>query len=173
MLLGIASPAQAHNQLIDSDPANQDTVETGPAQVRLEFLATLDPDDAVLDVTGPDGSSVVDGEPEFDGAVVSIPIHAELAGDYEVTFDVLSADGHWVDGEVTFTVTTGTEPTTSPTPTPPPPPPPAPSPTPAPAGASEAEDDGGGLAWWVWLLVAGVLAAAAYGTYRLRRAAGR
>lgn len=181
-VLGFGVPGLAHNQLIGSDPADEASLEQGPETVQLTFLASLDPDNAELAVTGPDGASAMTGEAEVDGAEVTIPVSAPLAGDYEVSYEVLSNDGHWVDGTVTFTVTVG-EPAADPPPTPAGPSP-LPSPealSPAPATSPEATgadgDADGGLAWWGWLLLvaalAVVLAGGAYGAYRLsRRRAG-
>lgn len=172
--LGTGAPALAHNALTGSDPADGAGVEQGPDQVRLEFRASLDPLNANLEVTGPDGSSVVDGEPEFDGSEVTIPVRTGVAGEYEVAYEVLSADGDWADGTLGFTVSVGAQP--SPTPplastpaaTPAAGPPEASPPEAAPA-ATVGDEPGGGVAWWGWLLaVAGLAAVVGYAGYRVR-----
>lgn len=167
-VVGAGAPALAHNALTGSDPADGASLEQGPDEVRLEFRASLDRLNANLDVTGPDGSSVVDGEPEFDGADVTIPVRATLRGEYEVAYEVLSDDGDWVDGTVGFTVTVGEPP--APTPAPTSAQPPAPSSTPAAAPAATVEEESGdGVAWWGWLLAAaGLAAAVGYTGYRVR-----
>ena len=173
------APAFAHNQLVDSDPADGAQVETGPDQVALTFLASLDPDGAEVSVTGPDGSSVVAGDAEVDGTTLTIPVQAVRAGAYEVAYEVLSSDGHVVEGTLGFTVTVG-EPTRTPAPTAPPETTPAPD-DPAPASTAVAEaaegeaadDQGGGVPGWTWPLVALValaLAGGGYALYRRRRA---
>jgi hypothetical protein len=48
------TPAYAHNALTSSDPSDGAALEQGPGEVRLTFLATIDPDHADLSVTGPD-----------------------------------------------------------------------------------------------------------------------
>jgi len=167
------APAFAHNQLVDSDPADGESLETGPEQVELTFLASLDPDGAELTVTGPDGASAVAGAPEVDGTSITIPVEAVRAGEYEITYEVLSSDGHVVTGTLGFTVTVG-EP--SPTPSPAPSTPdaaptsPAAGPTVAAAEGGDAADEGGGLPWWIWPLVALVVLAGGYGIYRVRKA---
>lgn len=113
----LGAPALAHNALTGSDPTDGATVDTDVEQVRLTFLSSLDPGNADLDVTGPDGASVRDGEPTFDGREVTIPVRPEVAGDYRIEFGVLSTDGHWVEGTVEFTLTAEAVPQPSPQPT--------------------------------------------------------
>lgn len=181
VLLGSAAPAAAHNQLTGSDPEDGARLEQGPQQVRLTFLASADPDGAELAVTGPDGAPAVAGEPEFDGTDVTIPVRAGLAGEYEVAYRVLSNDGHWAEGSITFTVTVGEQPS----PSPPPPPSPSPSPPPAsspaaeqvaPAAGTDGDGDGPLLPWWFWLLVlagGGLLLGLAIRRRSVRRSSAR
>lgn len=150
-----AAPAAAHNVLTGSDPADGESVATGPEEVRLEFLASLDPDNADLSVTGPDGSSVMAADPEFDGSAITLPVDAAYTGDYVVNFEVLSADGHWVDGTVSFTVTEGEQPVATPTPAPE-----SPAPASPPADAAEESDatfPPWGVVWMLPILGAGML----------------
>jgi hypothetical protein len=168
-VLGTGAPALAHNALTDSDPEDGASLEQGPDEVRLEFRASLDPLNARLDVTGPDGSSVVDGEPDFDGGEVTIPVRPGPAGEYEVAYEVLSADGDWADGTVGFTVTVGEQPAPPPPPMPVTTPPPSPERVTASATAVDEDEPGGGVAWWMWLLAAaGLATAAGYAGYRVR-----
>jgi hypothetical protein len=164
----VGTPAYAHNALTSSDPSDGATLEQGPGEVRLTFLATIDPDHADLSVTGPDGRSATEGEPEFDGSSVTVPVRTIWAGDYEIGYEVMSTDGHLVDGSVGFTVTVGQEPApTSPSPTSPPAaavPTPA-VPTPAAAGAGQAGPPG----WWPWLVLLGLVAVGAGGLLVARR----
>lgn len=179
MILGVGAPAFGHNSLTDSDPADGATVERAPEQVQLTFLARLDPANAELAVTGPDGDPVETDQPVFDGSEVTIPLPAGPAGDYQVDYRVLSADGDWADGTVRFSVTTGAQPTASPTParstaapasTLPPERPPAPD------AATVSTDRGGSAGWWPWLVAGLALAAvagAALATHRYRRRPSR
>jgi copper resistance protein C len=170
-LLAGGTPALAHNQLTGSNPEEGERVEQAPDEVRLEFLATVDANNAEFDVTGPDGSSVMAGDAEVDEDTVLIPVEPGPAGEYEVAWRVLSSDGDWVDGTVGFSVTVGEEPTASPTPSASPAASPTPSPTPdaVPAASEDAE---GGSTWWVWVLLAAAVAAVAgFLGYRLRHRA--
>jgi methionine-rich copper-binding protein CopC len=164
------APALAHNELTGSNPEDGESLEQVPDEVRLEFLAAVDANNAEFDVTGPDGSSVLADDAEVDEDTVLIPVEAGPAGDYEVAWRVLSSDGDWVDGTVAFTVTVGEEPSPSPTPSPTPEASPTPSPTPDAVPAASEDTSGGGSTWWVWALVAlAVLVVAGYLGYRFRR----
>ncbi|MFC7546146.1 copper resistance protein CopC [Plantactinospora sp. GCM10030261] len=103
-----AGPAAAHNSLTGSVPANGARVATAPAVVQLTFLAKLNPQRTKVVVTGPDNVDAVGGAPAFAGSKVTVPFRPGLAGLYIVSYEVGSADGHPVKGEVRFTLTTGT-----------------------------------------------------------------
>lgn len=169
VMLSGAAPASAHNALTGSDPEDGAEVAQGPDEVALSFLASLDPDGAELAVTGPDGLSAIVDDPQFDGSSVTLPVATGLAGDYLVSYEVLSTDGHWVDGTIEFTVTEGEQPP-EPTPTPAAAtsdPPAVAEPTPTLAARTAA--DSGGTSWWIWLLVAAAALAAAGGLVAYRR----
>lgn len=178
VLVAWPAPAFAHNRLVDSDPADGARVETGPEQVELTFLASLDPDGAEVSVTGPDGASAVAGDAEVDGTSLTVPVDAGPAGEYEIAYEVLSSDGHVVNGTLGFTVTVG-EP--APTPTAPPAATSPPEPTPAPTALAgdEADDEAaadeagqGGAPGWIWPLLALVALAGlggGYAIYAVRR----
>lgn len=134
LALGWSTPAAAHNALVGADPQDGATMEQGPAAVSLRFLSTLDQNGTVVTVTGPDGAAAEGGEPEVDGATVTVPVSADLPGTYTVAYEVMSSDGHLVTGEVAFTVTVGNPP---PSPTPPAPA----SPTAAPSHPADASPE--------------------------------
>lgn len=167
----VATPAAAHNALTGSDPADGDTLDTAPERVRLTFLSSLDPDNSEVEVVGPDGEPVSDGAPDFDGRDVLIPIRAELAGEYRVTYEVLSTDGHVVEGAVTFTLTEEAvpEPSPSPSPTPAAAPTADPTPTQAPAADEEltptAGEESGGATATIWTVAALLIIAGLVGLF--------
>jgi hypothetical protein len=168
-VLATGAPALAHNALTGSDPENGATVTEAPERVRLTFRASLDPLNTHLSVTGPDSEPVEAGEPAVDGTSVSIPLPAGPAGEYRVSYRVLSSDGDWVEGAIGFTVSVGTAPS-------PPPAAPDPSPeprlsgSPVPAARPAAGDPGSPTGWWPWLLaglgLAAIAGAAGYAGYR-------
>ncbi|GAA1030086.1 MULTISPECIES: copper resistance CopC family protein [Amycolatopsis] len=106
-LLGTATPALAHNVLINSDPANGASVAKGPAKVTLTFDQYVQNADVnQIAVTGPDGSQWAEGPVTVENNVLSAPLRPlGPAGKYTVGYRVLSADGHPVSGEIPFTLT--------------------------------------------------------------------
>jgi copper resistance protein C len=175
-LLG-ASPAAAHNSLTGSDPKDGARLEAPPAQVRLTFLAKLDPKTTKVTVTGPGKVSAAAGEPRFEGKVVEVDFAAGAVGAYTAAYEVASDDGHPIKGDVTFTLTVGApEPastTTAPEPAP------KPSGTPAPPAAvsavaiDPASDADDGPPVWPWVaLSAAFLVALGGGALALRSRRG-
>ena len=104
-LFGFAQPALAHAQLLVANPAVGSTLTTSPAKVTLTF------DDDLIDIQNgnqlavqdPKGKSVTVGVATLQGAVLSIAL-AKLTvyGKYEVTYHVISADGHPVTSQYPF-----------------------------------------------------------------------
>jgi methionine-rich copper-binding protein CopC len=115
-VVGLAGPAFAHDVLTDSTPADGASVAVGPSEVTLTFNAPVQFGANRLTVTGPDGQQWQRTDnATVNGDTVSTPV-APLgpAGEYTVGYRVISADGHPVSGEVTFTLTKagpGTPPT--------------------------------------------------------------
>ncbi|WP_244295644.1 copper resistance CopC family protein [Micromonospora orduensis] len=106
-LMAPATPAAAHNELTGSDPRDGARVATAPARIELRFLARPAPTTTKITITGPD-NVVAGGQPTFDGSRVRVPFKPAAAGLYIVGYQLASADGHPVKGEVRFTLTTGT-----------------------------------------------------------------
>ncbi|WP_258724819.1 copper resistance CopC family protein [Cellulomonas sp. NS3] len=103
VLLG-AVPAAAHSALVSSDPADGATTATAPAQVTLTFNEAAVALGTVVEVQAPDGRVVSTGDPVLAGTDVVQALAGELpAGDYSVLWRVTSADGHPIDGRLTFT----------------------------------------------------------------------
>ncbi|SNR28275.1 hypothetical protein SAMN06265360_101192 [Haloechinothrix alba] len=106
-VLGLATPAAAHNVLVSSEPEDGVSLDSSPETVTLTFdQAVQDSDVNQIAVTGPDGEQWVDAPPDVDGNEVSVPL-GELgpAGEYVIGYYVLSADGHPVGDEIPFTLT--------------------------------------------------------------------
>lgn len=108
-VLATAAPAAAHNALIGSDPKDKTSLEVGPSTVTLTF------DQDVQGGQGINAISVVDsngghyevaGDPTIKDTAVSQKVDAlGKAGEYKIGYRILSADGHPVSGELTFTLT--------------------------------------------------------------------
>lgn len=104
-----AAAADAHDYLVGSDPAANATVTTPPDAVSLTF------NDRVLDlsgtgstnlltVTGPGASTThfETGCATVADTKVTAPVALGGAGDYTVTYQIVSADGHTVSSSYTF-----------------------------------------------------------------------
>ena len=106
-VLGLAAPAQAHDYIASSTPAEGETLAALPADFSVTASATL------LDLAG-DGSGfgiqVTDAAGRFygDGCVsivdstVSTPAALGEAGDYELVWQFVSSDGHPTSGTIGF-----------------------------------------------------------------------
>ncbi|MHA6619195.1 copper resistance CopC family protein [Pseudonocardia sp. DLS-67] len=157
LLLG-ATPALAHARLESSDPTDGASLDAAPQRVTLTFNEAMTPGFNTLTVVGPDQGHYETGDVAVDGSSVSIEVQPlGPAGQYEVGYRVVSADGHPISGSVGFTLTTagtGTPaaaaaPSASPAA-------PTGQPAPAPAAAAPA-DDSGGTPVWPWIVGAVVL----------------
>jgi methionine-rich copper-binding protein CopC len=102
---GSAAPASAHNSVIDEGPAAESTVTEDPGEVWVETNdVLLDIEGATaLDVVGPDGRHYATACPSVDGAIASVAAELGPAGEYTVAYRVVSADGHPITGDHTFT----------------------------------------------------------------------
>jgi methionine-rich copper-binding protein CopC len=133
-LLGLATPAFAHNALVSSTPAAESTVDATPATVTLTFDQPVQKGNGLntVSVRGPGDTGWKTGTVDVQSNIVTASLD-ELgpAGGYKITYRIVSADGHPVSGEVPFTLSkegNGTATATGP-----------------------AENDGGGLPLWVWI----------------------
>jgi methionine-rich copper-binding protein CopC len=172
-LLGLTTPAMAHNVLVSSDPADGATLDSAPESVTLTFDQSVQDVGNQIAVTGPEGGQWTDGDVQVRGNIVTVGLRPlGPAGEYTIGYRILSADGHPVQGEVTFTMSqagsgtsapgdsgAGQSATTAP---------PAGSTATAPTRAApSAEGDSSGLPVWVWV-VGGVVLLAAGLTVALR-----
>ena len=98
-----AGPATAHNELVGSSPAAGARLRSAPGEVRLDFGERLNPDVLTFVVTGPDGTDVTAGPPSTAGTGAVQPLQAlPASGPYQVSYRVVSADGHPVTGSYAF-----------------------------------------------------------------------
>jgi methionine-rich copper-binding protein CopC len=104
----LTSPASAHDVLVGSSPADGAAVSVGPGTVRLNFNAPVQEGPNEITVIGPDGQH---WEKSDTATVYGDSVSTQVAplgpkGRYQVGYRIISADGHPVSGEVTFTLTT-------------------------------------------------------------------
>ena len=154
-VLGFATPALAHNVLVGSDPASGASVASGPSEVRLDFDAPVHFGANYLTVIGPDGNhwEKTDNATVTGNSVSTAVAPLGPAGVYEIGYRIISADGHPVSGEVSFTLSkagTGTPPQRSANDG---------GGAPATSGATSAADatSPAGVPVWVWVLGAVIL----------------
>ncbi|MGN9841758.1 copper resistance CopC family protein [Nonomuraea sp. H19] len=101
--IGPPLPAQAHNVLIGSDPADGAVLGASPERVTLVFDQTVRQGYAQVGVTGADGSAWADGAAVVSAEKVSVKVKPLKAGSsYVVGYRILSADGHPITGKITF-----------------------------------------------------------------------
>lgn len=109
MLVLSAPSASAHNTLVSSDPVDGSTVGSAPSAITLVFNEPAQALGSEVLVTDPNGVTVSSGPVELTDASVVQPLTGELpAGLYTVTWRVTSADGHPIDGTLTFTAEAAT-----------------------------------------------------------------
>jgi copper resistance protein C len=170
LLLG-AAPAAAHNTLTGSTPADDSTVADPVTEVVLEFDQAVQTEFAQVAVLGADQTPYGSGEPVVVGRTVTQAVESLPDGRYDVSYRVISADGHPVSGTISFTATGQGAPAPVETPTAEPTTPAVAEPTPAtedtapataeadPTGTAVAGSETTGLP--TAALVGGALAAAA------------
>jgi copper resistance protein C len=143
--VALAAPAQAHAGLVSTDPVDGAVLDSPPRQVSFTFNEPLMPDFVRFIATDPAGVtgdlpvSFVEG----DTAGIDWPANAP-AGEWRVSYRVVSQDGHPIEGGITFTYA-APSPTPSPTPTSA-----TPSPTeltPSPEMSPAADTQGGSTGW--------------------------
>jgi methionine-rich copper-binding protein CopC len=104
--LAVATPASAHDVLVSSTPANGASV-AAPRMVTFVFNDVVLNKFAKVVVTGPDHKEYQDGAPRVVDTSVSVDVKPlSVTGQYTASYRIVSADGHPVADDITFTVTT-------------------------------------------------------------------
>ena len=103
----VATPAFAHSSVVDSTPAEDAVLTELPAQFEVtanEDLLSLDgsTNGFGMQVRDADGKYFGDGCLTVDGPTLSMPAALGKSGDYELIYQVVSADGHAISGEIPF-----------------------------------------------------------------------
>lgn len=103
-LLALGAPAQAHDTLLESDPADGATLETSPEAITLTFSADILDVSPLVRITDESGEQLAEIAPSIDGPVATATLEEPLpAGTSTVQWRVVSSDGHPIEG--TFEVT--------------------------------------------------------------------
>jgi len=109
MLVLFPGTASAHAVLLDTTPGNWQVVDASPHQVSLRFNEPVDVGLAEIKLLGPRGDAV-EGlprpvHPDERREVIAVTVPATLAtGTHTVTYRVVSADSHPVQGAFSFSV---------------------------------------------------------------------
>ena len=103
-LLALGAPAQAHDTLLESDPADGATLETSPEAITLTFSADILEVSPLVRIADESGEQLAEITPSVDGPVATATLEEPLpAGTSTVQWRVVSSDGHPIEG--TFEVT--------------------------------------------------------------------
>ena len=92
------TPAGAHAEVRESDPAMGGTAPVGQDEVTITFI-TMDPDvPPEIDVLDPDGESIITGRPTVaetaaTGTTVAVTVEPLEEGLHRVTWSAMSTDG--------------------------------------------------------------------------------
>lgn len=106
LVLGSGS-AYAHAALLGTDPGDGAQLSTAPTTVTLTFSENV-ASPAFVVITAPDGSRVPTGKvAAVDNTVTATVSPVDIKGTYSMSYRVVSADSHPVEGGTTFEVTTG------------------------------------------------------------------
>lgn len=99
----VAAPqAAAHSDLVSSSPADGSETQSAPSQVVLTFNENIATTGLQVVAQGPSGPLEL-GDPTVTGpTVTSAWPQDEPGGEYQLSYRVVSADGHPIDGTITF-----------------------------------------------------------------------
>jgi copper transport protein len=106
-VLGFATPAFAHAQLLGTSPSSGAVLATPPAQVVLTFGEAVQAPPTAIEVFSADGQQLHTGpagHPPGRPDQVAASLPGSLTGTYVVSWRVISADTHPVQGAFTFSV---------------------------------------------------------------------
>ncbi len=101
------APADAHAELISTEPASGEQLDAAPERVVLRFTESVDVSDDAIEVLTAGGDPVdVDDPGHLDGEGSAVAVDLPDLGDgtYVVSWRVISSDSHPVSGAFTFGV---------------------------------------------------------------------
>ncbi|ONH56287.1 copper resistance protein CopC [Frankia sp. CcI49] len=104
-LLAAPRAAWAHSTVLRTEPGDGSTVNAPPDRISLVFNEPVWTDYATVVVTGSDGRTLQTGPPQVIETTLTVPLRGATPGGYHVTWRVVSADGHPITGEFSFTAT--------------------------------------------------------------------
>lgn len=99
-----ATSAQAHDELVSSNPATKARLDAAPKELTLTFSSAPMKDTVKIVAVDANAQPVALDTPKVAGKVVTVPWPTQQAGSYEVTWRVVSSDGHPINGAIAFQV---------------------------------------------------------------------
>ncbi len=106
-VVALAAPASAHAQLESTEPQAGGVYDAAPREITLRFNEPVEASLGAVRVYDGDGDRLDAGKPSHPGGAgdtVGVDLPALSDGSYVVTWRVLSADSHPVQGAFTFQV---------------------------------------------------------------------
>jgi methionine-rich copper-binding protein CopC len=104
LAMSISTGAFAHSHLEGSNPADGDIVTEPLNEIVLEFDGQIE-QGSYIDVTTAEGEAFEPEETIIGDGTLTASFAEPLANDeYQVTWSIISADGHPMEGEFSFTV---------------------------------------------------------------------
>ena len=98
LIVLMAGPAGAHTELRDADPEANGTAPTGQNEVTITFTSIDTEVPVEIEVVGPDGDSIVTGEPTVveeapSGTTVAVSVEPLEEGTHQVSWQAMAGDG--------------------------------------------------------------------------------
>lgn len=107
-LLVPVSAASAHDSLVGTSPTDGQTLDVAPEAIELTFTNPPVELGSEVSVADADGTNWADGPVQIVGDTATQPLKPGApAGEYTVTWRVVSSDSHPIEGVYTFTTTEG------------------------------------------------------------------
>lgn len=114
-----APAAHAHDLLLSSSPEDGESLESAPEELVLSFNNEPLEQGAAVEITDAEGAVVAEGEPAYAGVDVVFDLPELGPGEYEVSWTVVSSDGHRISDDPTLSFAVeedeGAEPVPEPT----------------------------------------------------------
>src|SRR3954468_4848734 len=106
VLFAQVGAACAHSKLISASPAGDSTVPGTFKQVKLGFAEPIEAAMSYFELlnSGKKRLMRINGKDACAEMICQFPVKALPDGKYRIRYHVLSADGHVVDGDYSFTV---------------------------------------------------------------------
>ncbi len=107
LFLSLAFPAFGHSSLVSATPAKDAVLMEFPSEVSLTFNESLleigNENPNKVEVVNSMGD-LLSGAAKVSGPVISVPVQITGNDEYRVSYRVVSADGHVIEGSYAFNV---------------------------------------------------------------------